>query len=64
MNRKILLITGCSIILVAFVVKVKLDTAKNFKVIESHLWNSASTLTDTLRFPRTTAPDGTLKRHV
>jgi unsaturated chondroitin disaccharide hydrolase len=61
MNRKLLVLTGCSILLLAFIVKAKLDTAKNFKVIESHLWNSASTLTDTLRFPRTTAPDGKLK---
>jgi unsaturated chondroitin disaccharide hydrolase len=61
MKRKILLIVSCSVILLAFAIKAKLDTAKNFKVIESHLWNSASTLTDTLRFPRTTAPDGKLK---
>lgn len=61
MNRKLLLIAGCSIILLAFVAKAKLDTAKNFRVIETHLWNSASSLTDTLRFPRTTSPDGKLK---
>ncbi len=61
MNRKLLLISGCSIILLAFIAKAKLDIAKNFKVIEGHLWNSASSLTDTLHFPRTTSPDGKLK---
>jgi unsaturated chondroitin disaccharide hydrolase len=61
MNRKILLLTSCVILLLAFAAKEKLDVTKNFKVIEGHLWNSASTLTDTLRFPRTTSPDGRLK---
>src|SRR5258708_35973369 len=61
MNRKFLLISGCSIILLAFIAKAKLDIAKNFRVIEGHLWNSASSLTDTLQFPRTTSPDGKLK---
>src|SRR6187397_1538578 len=61
MNRKALLIAGCSIMLLAFAVKAKLDIAKNFKAIESHLSNSVSSLTDTLRFPRTTSPDGKLK---
>src|SRR6478609_4508530 len=61
MNRKFRLIAGCSIALLAFVAKSKLDTTKNFKVIESQLWNSSSTLADTLNFPRTTAPDGKLK---
>jgi hypothetical protein len=61
MNRKTLLLAGCSIIVLAFAAKAKLDVAKNFKVIESQLWSSASSLTDTLRFPRTTSPDGKLK---
>jgi unsaturated chondroitin disaccharide hydrolase len=61
MKRSIVLIAVCLVLLPAFVLKERLDTAKSLREIQSHLWNSVSSLKDTLRFPRTTSPDGKLK---
>jgi rhamnogalacturonyl hydrolase YesR len=46
------------VILFSFVVKSKLDVKKDFEVIQQHLDNSLAANKDTLKFPRSTKPDG------
>jgi unsaturated chondroitin disaccharide hydrolase len=57
MNRKIFLLS-VSILCLACVLKSTLDVKKDFEVISKQLDNSLAANKDTLKFPRSTKPDG------
>lgn len=61
MSKKIILILVAAVVVFAFTMKSKLNTKSNLEYAQTQIGKGLEIFKDTLAFPRTTKPDGSMK---
>jgi unsaturated chondroitin disaccharide hydrolase len=61
MSKKLVLIIVAAVVVLAFTLKSKLDTRANLQFAQAQIGKGLEIFNDTLSFPRTIKPDGTMK---